>query len=166
MKTILVTGGCGWLGSEVVRTLLARGDSVVAADIVSTPAMQAMAKVNSNLRIQVADLGEWHQVLRLFQDNGIGAVIHTAAIVGVIQGDEAPIRALRANVEGTVNLLEAMRLHQVKRMVHVSSEETYGDFLAPTIDEDHPQKPLSVYGLTKLAAEHYGRVYSLSLIHI
>lgn len=160
MKTILVTGGCGWLGSEVVRTLLARGDSVVAADIVSTPAMQAMAKVNSNLRIQVADLGEWHQVLRLFQDNGIGAVIHTAAIVGVIQGDEAPIRALRANVEGTVNLLEAMRLHQVKRMVHVSSEETYGDFLAPTIDEDHPQKPLSVYGLTKLAAEHYGRVYS------
>jgi len=53
-----------------------------------------------------------------------------------------------------------MRLNGVKRVIHISTEETYGDFLTPVIDEDHPQKPLSVYGLTKLAAEHYGRVYS------
>jgi UDP-glucose 4-epimerase len=53
-----------------------------------------------------------------------------------------------------------MRLNEVRRAVHISTEETYGDFQAPGIDEDHPQKPTSIYGLTKLAAEHYGRVYA------
>jgi UDP-glucose 4-epimerase len=87
-------------------------------------------------------------------------VIHAAAIVGVVQAADIPLKALRVNVEGAINLFEAMRLHGVKRVVHVSTEETYGDFLSDVIDEDHPQKPLSIYGLTKLSAEHYGRVYS------
>ena len=64
------------------------------------------------------------------------------------------------NVEGAINLFEAMRLVSVKRVVHISTEETYGDFQSPLIDEEHPQKPVSVYGVTKLAVEHYGRVYS------
>ena len=61
---------------------------------------------------------------------------------------------------GAINLFEAMRLGGVKRVVHISTEETYGDFQAALIDEDHPQKPTSVYGITKLAVEHYGRVFS------
>jgi nucleoside-diphosphate-sugar epimerase len=78
----------------------------------------------------------------------------------VIQCADIPLKALRVNVEGMVNLLEAMRLSGVKRVIHVSTEETYGDFTAPIVDEDHPQRPTSVYGLTKLAAEGYGRAYS------
>jgi UDP-glucose 4-epimerase len=159
-KTILVTGGCGWLGSAIVRALLARGDTVIAADIAVSPAMTALAAGNTRLSAETVDLGEWHQVVRLFRKHRIDAVIHTAAIVGVVFAADAPIKSLRVNVEGSINLFEAMRLNEVRRAVHISTEETYGDFQAPRIDEDHPQKPTSIYGLTKLAAEHYGRVYA------
>lgn len=159
-KTILVTGGCGWLGGEVVRTLLARGDRVIATDVVTPPAMQELAASEPNLTLVAADLGEWAQIMRLLERHPVDAVIHTAAIVGVVQAADIPLKTMRVNVEGSVNLFEAMRLQGVKRVVHVSTEETYGDFLSPVIDEEHPQKPLSIYGLTKLAAEHYGRVYS------
>ena len=159
-KSILVTGGCGWLGGAVVRALLDRGDTVMAADILISPAMAALASRNVRLSTEVVDLGEWHQVMRLFQKQRIDAVVHTAAIVGVVFAAEAPIKSLRVNVEGSVNLFEAMRLNGVRRVVHVSTEETYGDFLSAKINEDHPQKPTSIYGLTKLAAKHYGRVYS------
>jgi len=160
MKKILVTGACGWLGAEIVRTLLARGDQVVATDLAISPAALALADTEPKLRTAAVDLGEWHQVLRLFEAHKPDAVIHAAAIVGVIQAADIPIKALRVNVEGSINLFEAMRLQGVKRVVHISTEETYGDFLTPLIDEDHPQRPVSVYGVTKLAAEHYGRVYS------
>jgi len=159
-KTILVTGACGWLGSAIVEALLKRGDAVIATDLMVSPAIAALATRESKLTAVTADLGEWHQVIRLFAAHRPDAVIHTAAIVGVVQASGIPIKAQRVNVEGSVNLFEAMRLNKVKRVIHISTEETYGDFLSPLIDEDHPQKPLSIYGLTKLAAEHFGRVYS------
>jgi UDP-glucose 4-epimerase len=159
-RKILVTGGCGWLGAEIVRTLLARGDAVVAADLGVPPAMSALAAREPRLTLAMADLGEWPQVMRLLQEHKPDAIIHTAAIVGVAPAADIPIRAMRVNVEGAINLFEAMRTTGIRRVIHVSTEETYGDFLAPVIDEDHPQKPTSVYGVTKLAAEHYGRVYS------
>ncbi|MET0219784.1 MAG: NAD(P)-dependent oxidoreductase [Tardiphaga sp.] len=159
-KKILVTGASGWLGSAIVAALLTRGDHVIATDLGISPTVASLATRHTGLTTAVADLGEWHQVVRLFEAHKPDAVIHAAAMVGVIQCEDIPIKALRVNAEGAVNLFEAMRLNGVKRVVHISTEETYGDFLTPVIDEDHPQKPLSVYGLTKLAAEHYGRVYS------
>lgn len=159
-KTILVTGACGWLGSAIVDALLKRGDKVIATDLAVSPAIATLAVGHAALTAVAADLGEWHQVMRLFEAHRPDAVIHAAAIVGVIQAADIPIKAQRVNVEGSINLFEAMRLNKVKRVVHISTEETYGDFQSDAIDEDHPQKPLSIYGLTKLAAEHYGRVYS------
>lgn len=159
-KTILVTGGGGWLGAEIVRTLLARGDAVVAADLAVPPEMAALAAAEPRLTPAVADLGEWHHVLDLLERHRPDAVIHAAAIVGVVQAADIPAKATRVNVEGAINLFEAMRRTGVRRVVHVSTEETYGDFTAPVIDEEHPQRPTSIYGLTKLAVEHYGRVYS------
>jgi UDP-glucose 4-epimerase len=160
MRKILVTGASGWLGTEIVRALLERGDRVVGTDVVTSPAASALAQRYPTLTSVVADLCEWPQVCRLMNDHRPDAVIHAAAIVGVVQCEGIPIKANRVNVEGSINLFEAMRMAGVKRMVHVSTEETYGDFNAPTIDEDHPQRPVSVYGATKLAVEHYGRVYA------
>lgn len=159
-RKILVTGACGWLGSAIVEALLDRGDSVVAVDLAISPAMAARSAREFRLVAAAVDLGEWHQVLRAFETHRPDAVIHAAAVVGVVQAADIPLKALRVNVEGSINLFEAMRLSGVRRVVHISTEETYGDFQASVIDEDHPQKPTSVYGLTKLAAEHYGRVYS------
>jgi nucleoside-diphosphate-sugar epimerase len=161
MKKILVTGACGWLGAEISRTLLARGDAVVAMDLAITPALAALARSNDRLATVTADLGEWSHLTSAFAKHRPDAVIHCAAIVGVALCAELPTKALRVNVEGAINLFEAMRMYGVKRVVHISTEETYGDFLAPVIDEEHLQKPTSIYGVTKLAVEHYGRVYSL-----
>jgi nucleoside-diphosphate-sugar epimerase len=160
MKKILVTGASGWLGAEIVRTLLGRGDAVVGADLAISPTLAGIAAGNSRLSTAVVDLGEWHQVLRLFTEHRPQAVVHAAAVVGVVAAADIPIKALRVNVEGAINLFEAMRAVGVKRVVHISTEETYGDFQSPLIDEEHQQKPVSVYGVTKLAVEHYGRVYS------
>ncbi|OLL28308.1 epimerase [Burkholderia sp. SRS-W-2-2016] len=160
MKKILVTGASGWLGAEIVRTLLARGDAVIATDVAISPATTALAARYPQLTTITADLCEWPQVLGMLSTHRPDAVIHAAAIVGVIQCADIPLKANRVNVEGSINLFEAMRIAGIKRVVHVSTEETYGDFLTPVIDEEHPQKPLSVYGATKLAVEHYGRIYS------
>jgi nucleoside-diphosphate-sugar epimerase len=160
MKKILVTGASGWLGTAIVRALIARGDAVLATDLGVGPELAALARANPALTTVVADLGEWPQVMRLFDGAKSDAVIHAAAIVGVIQSADIPIKALRVNVEGSINLFEAMLSAGVKRVVHISTEETYGDFESPLIAEEHPQKPVSVYGVTKLAVEHFGRVYS------
>lgn len=160
MKKILVTGASGWLGTEIVKALLARGDAVIGTDIVVSPATTTLAARYPALTTVAADLCEWPQVMRLLSDHRPDAVIHAAAIVGVIQCADIPLKANRVNVEGSINLFEAMRFAGIKRIVHVSTEETYGDFTAPSIDEEHPQKPVSVYGATKLAVEHYGRMYS------
>lgn len=159
-QKILVTGASGWLGIAIVKALLARGDHVIALDLRSSPASIELGSRNPHLTLAEADLGEWSQVIDTFQTHAPTAVVHTAAIVGVVLAADVPIKTLRVNTEGSINLFEAMRLHGVKRVVHISTEETYGDFTAPIITEDHPQKPTSIYGLTKLAAEHYGRVYA------
>lgn len=157
---ILVTGASGWLGSAIVEALLARGDAVTGLDLRSSPASVALTQKYPALSLVEADLDEWAQVLDVLQSVRPRAVIHTAAIVGVAPAADIPIKALRVNTEGTVNLLEAMRLSETRRLIYVSTEETYGDFTAPVITEDHPQKPNSIYGLTKLAAEHYGRIFA------
>jgi len=159
-KRILVTGASGWLGIGIVKSLLARGDHVIALDVRSSPQLIALQTQYSALTPVEVDLGEWSQVMDVFREHQPQAVIHAAAIVGVVLAADVPIKAMRVNVEGAVNLFEAMRMHNVKRVVHVSTEETYGDFTTQIIDENHQQKPTSVYGLTKLAAEHYGRIYS------
>ncbi len=159
-QKILVTGASGWLGIAIVKALLARGDRVVALDLRSSPASLRLASRNPGLALAEADLGEWSQVVDIFRAHEPTAIVHTAAIVGVAPAADIPIKTLRVNTEGSINLFEAMRHHGVRRVVHISTEETYGDFTAPVITEDHPQKPTSIYGLTKLAAEHYGRVYA------
>jgi UDP-glucose 4-epimerase len=159
-KTVLVTGACGWLGSAIVRALLDRGDVVVGTDLAITPPIAALSLREPRLTSMAADLSEWHQIVRLFEKYRPDAVVHTAAIVGVVFAADIPLKALQVNVGGSINLFEAMRLSGVKRVIHISSEETYGDFQKPVIDEEHPQRPVSVYGLTKLTVEHYGRIYS------
>jgi len=170
MKKVLVTGGSGWLGSAVIRRILSQGDAVVSVDLVVSPEMEAIARESPNLQNRVADLTDPQGIRQVMEQDSPDAVVHCGAIVGVLQCADIPAKVTRVNVEGMANLLEAMRIAGVGRMVHVSTEETYGDFEAPIITEDHPQRPTSVYGLTKLAAENFARVYSrnhgIDCIHV
>ena len=159
---VLVTGASGFVGLAVVEALIARGDDVVAFDSALSPALRGLAaKHGARVALYQCDLADMAGMCRIFKADRPDAVVHCAAVVGVVASLASPINVLRVNIEGTVNLFEAMALYGVKRVIHISSEETYGAFKAPKIDESHPLEPLYAYGITKVAIEHLGRTYAL-----
>jgi nucleoside-diphosphate-sugar epimerase len=139
---IFVTGGGGFLGSALCRKLAARGDTVIAFDTIFGGDITNPDSISEAIRSHQPD-----------------AVIHCAAMVSVLSSLASPRDTIRVNIEGSLNLFEAMRQFEVHRVIHISSEETYGEFRAPVIDEDHPLNPQMLYGVTKVAVEHLGRCY-------
>jgi nucleoside-diphosphate-sugar epimerase len=159
MARILVTGGAGWLGSTVVRRLAARGDTVVTLDNFQAGAPANLEGVGSNVTLATGDITDLSGLLVLIKEHRIQRIVHAAAIVSVISSLAAPSHVTGVNIEGTLNVLEAMRLFDVERTVHISSEETYGDFRYEPVDEEHPLAPTAPYGITKVASESLGRFY-------
>lgn len=170
MRHILVTGGAGFIGLAVCRALAERGDRVTAIDVAIGPGLAALAATTPSVRAVPGELLEWPRVAEILAADCPHAVIHCAALVGVLNSVHAPMATMRVNVEGTLTLLEAMRLYGIRRMIHISTEETYGAFNAPRITEDHPQNPVMAYGVSKLAVEHLARsyrvMYDIETIHM
>ena len=155
---VLVTGGGGFLGSALCRALVARGDTVAALDA-NLGSLEALARSNARLALCPADITDMAGVARVMMAAMPDAVIHCAAIVGVVSSLGSPVGMMRVNVEGSLNVFEAMRLGGVRRCLHISSEETYGPFHSDVIDESHPLNPTMPYGIGKVAVEHLGRTY-------
>lgn len=152
---VLVTGAGGFIGAAAVQALLARGDSVVAFDT------QYPAGVPSHARASVirGDITDMPAVAQALMTQRPDAVIHAAAIVGVLSSIASPLILMRVNIEGALNVFEAMRLAGVKRCVHISSEETYGHFRTDPVTEDHPLDAVYPYGISKATVEQLGRTY-------
>jgi UDP-glucose 4-epimerase len=154
---VLVTGGGGFLGAAAVRALIARGDTAIAFDtrLDSLPQPEGSERL---IRVQgdITDLAGVAQAVLIHKPD---AVLHCAAIVGVLSSLGSPINVVRVNVEGSLNVFEAMRLGGVRSCVHISSEEAYGAFRADKIDETHPLDPVLPYGICKAAVEQLGRSY-------
>lgn len=169
MARILVTGAGGFIGYAVTAALLARGDDVVATDIVASPRLARLAAENPRLAFTAGEITEWPLVMRLMTEGRPDGIVHCAAVVGVPASVGTPVATFRVNIEGTINLLEAMRFTGVRRMVNISSEEIYGAFLADTIDEEHRCLPTKPYGISKFVVEQVSRDYAaahgLEVIH-
>ncbi len=169
MARILVTGASGFIGFAVSEALIARGDEVLATDIGAGPRMLSLLERAKGLTFTPGEITDWTLLVRLLKDGKVDGVVHCAAIVGVPASMGAPTATFRVNVEGTINLLEAMRLFGPKRMVNISSEEIYGPFLADTIDEDHRCLPTKPYGISKFVVEQvcgdYAAAHGLECIH-
>lgn len=169
MARILVTGASGFIGYSVAEALAARGDEVIATDQAIGPRLEALAETNPNVKAIPGEITEWPHLVGLVKDGKPDKVVHCAAVVGVPASVGSPINTFRINIEGTVHLLEAMRLFGVKRMVNISSEEIYGAFQADIIDEDHPCRPTKPYGISKFVVEQvsrdYAAAYGLECIH-
>ncbi len=157
---VLVTGAGGFLGYEATKRLAARGDVVIALDTELRADLQALAASSGQVVAVAGDMTDMATLCQVFRQHRPQAVLHFAAIVGVPASLGSAANILRVNVQGSLNVLDAMRLFDVRRIVHLSSEEVYGDFRQPVADEDHPQSPLLPYGITKLAVEHFGRTYA------
>ena len=169
MARILVTGASGFIGYAVTEALAARGDDVIATDQAIGPRLQALGEEEKNVRAVPGEITEWPQLVSLIKDDKPDRIVHCAAIVGVPASLGTPIGTFRVNVEGTIYLLEAMRLFGMRRMVNISSEEIYGAFTADTIDETHRCLPTRPYGISKFVIEQvsrdYAERYGLECIH-
>jgi nucleoside-diphosphate-sugar epimerase len=140
-----------------VRALVARGDTAIAFD---TQLAGLAAEGTSDRLVRVAgDITDMANVAQALVAHEADAVLHCAAIVGVLSSLGSPINVVRVNIEGSLNVFEAMRLAGVRRCVHMSSEEAYGPFRGDRIDETHPLDPVMPYGICKAAVEQLGRSY-------
>jgi nucleoside-diphosphate-sugar epimerase len=149
----LVTGGAGFIGSNIVEELLKRGHSVAVFDNFSTGRRQNLAAFNSDIELFEADLRDTDAVRNAVK--GRTFVLHQGALPSVSRSVQDPASANDVNITGTLNVLLAARDAGVKRVVIASSSSVYGD--TPTLPkvETMAVMPMSPYAVTKLAAEKY-----------
>lgn len=151
---VLVTGGAGFIGSNIVDQLLAEGHEVVVVDDLSSGNRDNLPTGVPLIQMDIAsDLNP------LFAKEKFDAVIHQAAQVSVPNSIKNPLHDLHVNLQGLVNVLEACRKYDVGKIVFASSAAVYGPPQQLPIPETHPLFPLSPYGLTKRTAEEYLRIY-------
>jgi UDP-glucose 4-epimerase len=155
-RKVLVTGGAGFIGSHVAEGHLARGDEVWIVDDLSSGRKENVPERATFHQMSIGDpaLGE------LCQEVGFDLVNHHAAQIDVRISVEDPLRDAATNVNGLLNLLEACRRTGVKRVVYISSGGVvYGEPEERPTPEVAPKLPLSPYGVSKLAGEHYLHYY-------
>lgn len=150
---ILVTGGAGFIGSNLVDALLARGYSVRVLDNLSTGKRENLP-ADGRVELIVGDVADAECVRKAV--SGCRAVVHLAAVASVQASVDDPFGTHQSNLIGTLNLCEAMREAGVRRVLFASSAAVYGNNgEGQAIDEDTPKAPLTPYAADKLASEHY-----------
>jgi len=149
-RTVLVTGGAGYIGSHAAKALRSAGYRVVVYDNFSAGHRGAV-KYGEAVEGDIADVAAVRDALRRHDVSG---VMHFAAFLDVGESVREPIRYYRNNVVGALSVLEAMAAESVQQFVFSSTCATYGEPIETPITETHPQKPINSYGETKLAVEH------------
>ncbi len=160
---VAVTGGLGFIGRHTVELLSSGGHSVRVLDDLSRAAPGGAPEGARVVRVDVRDLDGVREALE-----GVDAVIHLAALTDVRESAERPLLYHEVNSTGTLNVLRASVEAGVSRVVYASSAAVYGEPETLPIREDHPTRPTSIYGATKLSGEAYCRAahgtYGLSVV--
>lgn len=158
MANCLVTGGAGFIGSNLVEALVEHGHTVRVLDNFSTGKRENLAHLRDRIDLIEGDLTVLGDVRRAVQD--VEVVFHQGAVPSVPKSITDPLGSNAANVTGTLHVLVAARDAGVRRVVYASSSSIYGDQDpdAPKVETMIPQ-PISPYGVAKLAAEHYCQVF-------
>jgi len=147
---ILVTGGNGFIGHTLVRHLLNEGNEVVVVD------MKPISYKHDNLTF-IKESVENDLTVHM---KSCDIVYHLAALLGVVSSDKSPLKTLRVNIDGTVNVFRNALDAGIKKVVYSSSSEVYGEAQEIPLKEDSPKAPVSVYGVSKLAAEMYAHGFA------
>jgi UDP-glucose-4-epimerase GalE len=148
-RTVLVTGGAGYIGSHAAKALSRSGYRVVVFDNLRAGHRQA-ARFGELVEGDIADAAAAAAALKRYD---CFAVMHFAAFLDVGESVREPLRYYRNNVGGAISVLEAMAAQSVKYFVFSSTCATYGEPVETPITESHPQNPINAYGETKLAVE-------------
>lgn len=164
MKKILVVGGAGYIGSHTCKALYQKGYKVVVYDNLSYGHKEFVKWGDFVL----GDLCDKDVLDKVFCEHKIDALMHFAAFAYVGESVQKPHKYYQNNVCATINLLEAMRKHGVKKIIFSSTCATYGQPKYTPIDELHPQNPINPYGRTKLMVEQilddYSKAYDFRFV--
>ncbi len=164
---VLVTGGAGYVGSIVTEHLLKQKHKVIVLDNLRQGHKEAVLSPAEFVLGDICSVETLEEIIRRFK---INAVMHMAAETVVEFSITDPWRYFQNNVVGSLNLLEAMRKHQVHKLVFSSSAAVYGEPESTPIGEEHPKAPINAYGESKLMFERilswYGRAYGIKHISL
>lgn len=164
-QDIIVVGGAGYIGSHVCKMIADCGGRPITFDNLSYGHAHAV-QWGPLQRVDVRDRGALDSAFTHWPD--AGAVVHLASSIEVGIGEKQPAEFYTNNVVGALNLLDAMRVADIDRLIFSSTCATYGETEKMPIEETDPQDPVSVYGKTKLAIEHmiqsYHKAYGLTYV--
>lgn len=173
---ILITGGAGFIGSTLADKLLKENNKVIVIDnfndyydVRLKEQNVAVNLDNLNYKLYRGDICDRKFIEGIFSENKIDAVVHIAARAGVRPSLEDPLEYVRSNIDGTINILENMKKHDVKKMVFASSSSVYGNCKAEKFSEDlKVTEPISPYAATKSACEQflytYSKLYGINVV--
>jgi len=155
----VVTGGAGFIGSAIVRSLLREGVSkVVVIDNLLTGREENLAEVRGSIDFPRADICDYAQIAPII--HGAAVVFHEAAIPSVPRSIQDPVPSHEVNIDGTFNVLRAAKEGRVGRVVYAASSSAYGDTLVLPKVESMTPRPKSPYALQKLVGEYYCNIFS------
>ena len=159
VRTILVTGGAGYIGTHTIVELLSEGYRVVVLDNFSNSSAKSLSEVEKisgkTVRLIEGDVRNISQLMSIFDDYSFDGVIHFAGLKAVGESVINPLRYYDYNVAGTLNLLKVMSEHDVKNLVFSSSATVYGDPVILPLKESHSSTdPTNPYGMSKLMVEN------------
>ena len=159
-KTVFVTGGAGFIGSNLIPKLLSQGHKVIVFDNFSTGVMANLEafKSHTNFAFEKGDIRDREAVQSALQN--VTSIIHLAAQIDVTASVENPLQTHEINVTGTLNLLQEAAKNKVEKFVFASSTAVYGETTLLPIKEETPTKPISPYAASKAAAESYLSAYA------
>jgi UDP-glucose 4-epimerase len=158
MRTCLVTGGAGFIGSHIVEALVGRGDRVRVLDNLCSGRLSNLEPFAQRFELIRGDLTSTADVQRAVE--GVEVIFHQAALASVPLSVERPLDTHAACVTGTLNLLDAARRAGVRRLVYAGSSSAYGDQPTSAKRETDLPAPISPYGTAKLAAEYYCQAFT------
>lgn len=166
--TYLVTGGAGFIGSNLVDALVQSGHRVRVVDDFSTGKRENLADVRDRIELLEFSITDRKRLTEAMQ--GVTYVLHLAAIASVPRSVKDPITSNEVNISGTLNVLVAARDAGVQRVVYAGSSSAYGNITDEFKSEDMLPQPLSPYAAAKLAGEHYcqafAEVYELETVSV
>lgn len=161
---ILITGGCGFIGSHVAERFFKEGNEICVIDNLSTGFEKNLTMKHKFYNLNVVD----PMCEEIFRTNNIDCVVHLAAQVDVTISNQNAYLDSESNILGLVNMLELSAKYGVKKFIFASSAAVYGDTEALPISENEPSNPLSVYGMNKSLGEYYcqqwKQIYNLETV--
>lgn len=164
MKQILVTGGCGYIGSHIVLELLLLNKDVIVVDNCVNSNKNVLKKIEKytkrNVLFYECDMCNHFKLDYIFKTNNISHVIHLAALKAVNESVNEPLKYYENNMLSTLNLLKCMKNNKCYNLIYSSSACVYGTPKYLPLDEKHPTSPINPYGQTKIMSEQILKDYS------